>query len=731
MPIGTLLASALLFQRQGGNPFAPPSATIHDAPNRTCDLTNVNVALSVDYPNKTFKGHVVNTLSPLRSGLTEILLHAGADLTITNLTVDGSTTTLRRDGENLLIAVPTTQRGRALRIALDFAASNSKGRSFGGGGGGFHWIVPGASKNPDRVGFWTQGETMFNRQWCPTWDYPNDLTTVDESYTVPADWTAIGNGSLVSEKKSADGKTKTFVWKGTIPQATYLMTAVGGPFDIKKAKWRGVPLWYVVPRGEGKYIDDSFSDTPDMLSFYSDTFGYKYPWAKYAQNAMYDFGGGMENASATTLQEGALTEAKDGFRNMASLNSHELGHQWFGDTVTCRDWGDTFLNESFATVCQMLYFEHSRGENAYLWEVENNQQGYLFEARRFERPVSTKLYNDPEAMFGSGTTYDKGGDLLHTMRRWMGDEAFFAGIGLYLNTYQHTPVNSAQLERAMTDASGLNVTEFVDQWFRKPGHPVLDYGWSYADGTLTIKLKQTQDTSNGTPIYKIPNARFGVVVNGALTMLSTPISGAEETFTAPFAAAPTAVVLDPDHDFLRVANATTPVTMEANVAILRFVKDPAQRTAAMAKLVADGSQASVDAVVAALRADREVDPAFRAPNLLFGRRQGVSANPLAALADLKKPELRAFWMEELEGKNAFRRAEAVVALGDLPSDPATTQAIRARVNDKEYTAVVVNALKVLAAMDKAGNKDVFEKALKIEDKRSLITTEAKRDLAQG
>ena len=498
MPLGTLLTAVLLLQRpRTGNPFTPPGATMHYAPDRTCDLLNLDVTLDVDYPNKTFTGRVVNTLSPLRSGLTEIMLHAGKDLDLKVVTVNGAAATTRRDGENLYVAVPKTKAGRKLIVAIDYSAANSKGRSFGGGGGGFHWIVPGTTGNKDRVGFWTQGETEFNRQWCPTWDYPNDLTTATETYTVPADWTAIGNGKLVSEKKS--GERKTFVWRQDIPQATYLLTAVGGPFDVKRDSWRGTPLWYVVPRGEGKYIDASFSDTPDMLSFYSDMFGYKYPWAKYAQNAMYDFGGGMENASATTLQESALTDGKDGFRAMASLNSHELGHQWFGDTVTCKDWGDTFLNESFATLCQMLYFEHSRGENAYLWEVENNQQGYLFEAQRFERPVSTKLYTDGNDMFGSGTTYDKGGDLLHTVRRFMGDEAFFAGIKLYLDTYQHTPVNSAQLERAMADASGLDVTGFFDQWFRKPGHPVIEYDWSYADGAVTVALKQTQDTSNGTP----------------------------------------------------------------------------------------------------------------------------------------------------------------------------------------------------------------------------------------
>ena len=354
MPFGPLLPAILLtqFQRLQGNPFVPPRASIHYAPDRTCDLTHVSVALDVDYPNKTFTGHVVNTLSPLRSGLTEVMLNAGEALDLKNVTVDGASARFRRDKEDLFVTVPKTVRGRVLKIAMDYAAANSAGRSFGAGGGaggGFHWIVPGNTGNKDRVGFWTQGETESNRQWCPTWDYPNDLTTVDETYTVPADWTAIGNGKLVSEKANPGGKTKTFVWKQEIPQATYLFTAVGGPFDVKKDVWRGVPLWYVVPKGEAKYIDASFGDTPDMLSFYSDTFGYKYPWAKYAQNAMYDFGGGMENASATTLQESALTDGKDGFRSMASLNSHELGHQWFGDTVTCQDWGNIFNNESFAT----------------------------------------------------------------------------------------------------------------------------------------------------------------------------------------------------------------------------------------------------------------------------------------------------------------------------------------------------------------------------------------------
>lgn len=710
MPIGLVLAASLFAQRQGGNPFAPPQATVHYAPDRTCDLQHLSIELDVDYPNRAFTGRAVNTLSPLRSGLTEVLLHADPILNLTKVTLNGAATQSRRDGRNLFVRVPPTKRGDKLVIAIEYNAANSKGRPFGAGGGGFHWIEKGDSNDENRVGFWTQGETEFNSKWVPTWDYPNDMATYDESYTVPADWTAIGNGRLVSEKTSADGKKKTFVWKQELPHSTYLLTAVGGPFDIKKDSWRGVPLWYVVPKGQGKYIDDSFGDTPDMLSFFSDRFGYKYPWAKYAQNAMYDFGGGMENVSATTLGEGSLTEKREGFRNMASLNSHELGHQWFGDTVTCQDWGDIFNNESFATLLQMLYFEHSRGLNAYLWEVENNQRAYLNEARRYKRPIITNLYANGDAMFDSHT-YPKGGDVLHTLRRFMGDEAFFAGLSLYLNTYQHTPVQAAQLERSLEMASGINVEWFFDQWFRKPGHPELSYDWTYADGSVKVTIKQTQDTSAGTPIYRVPNATLGIVVGGTLRRVPFVLDGAEQIVTAPAAEAPTAVVLDPDHDFLRVVSRATPPTEAENVAILKSVADPVQRTSAMSALVTAGTPAAIDAVVAAARADRGIEPALRS---------------LRSLGDLKKPELRGFWLDELQnGKNPQRRAGAVSALAQLPADSATTQTVRSLVNDKEYIPVVVSAIQALEAWDKKANRDVFEKASKIEDRRGRIARAAR------
>ena len=149
-----------------------------------------------------------------------------------------------------------------------------------------------SARTPNREGFWTQGEAEFNSEWVPTWDYPNDMTTSETIVTVPAAWTVISNGELVKNTLSADKKRRTFDWRLTQPHATYLVSLAGGPFDVKLSTWHGVTLRYVVPKGKGRLIDDSFGDTPDMLSFYSDLLGVKYAWPQYAQSTMFDFGGG-------------------------------------------------------------------------------------------------------------------------------------------------------------------------------------------------------------------------------------------------------------------------------------------------------------------------------------------------------------------------------------------------------------------------------------------------------
>jgi aminopeptidase N len=439
---------------------------------------------------------------------------------------------------------------------------------------------------------------------------------------------------------------------------------------------------------------------------------------------MYDFGGGMENVTATILGEGALTEARDGFRRMASLNAHELAHQWFGDLVTCSNWGDVWLNESFATFMESLYMEHSRGPDAYAWEVDGNSRSYFQEARRYRRPLSTRLYPNPDSLFDSHA-YPKGAAVLHTLRRYMGDDAFLAGLRHYLNKHRHSPVESANLRQAMAEATGINVEAFWAQWIEKPGHPVLDYTWTWkpdgpemGPGKILLTVKQIQDTSDGTPIYDI-QTEIGYVRNGLGPegFITAPIriTKAEETFEIPSESQVLTVVLDPNHDFLREIPELHWTAGELPL-IFTAAKSAPIRQEALTRLLAAGppNEATLKMITDQVAADKDREqPAFR---------------NLQQLAALEKPELRSFWLGQLSHANSERQATAVSALAKLPAEPGTIQRLRFLVSDSSPLQVVVNAINALAAWDAAANKDVFEKAKEIKDRRGRIARAAEAAL---
>jgi len=676
-----LLSTASLATAQGGsmgvqNPFSPPGATIHYAPDRQYDLQHLALEMNVDYPNKSVKGRVVNSIAALRDGIHDLKFHSGRDVKIDSVSVNGQEAHFTKVEDGLTVQCGPMKVGAKADVAITFHFAKAPGNDTG-----FHWLEP-TKVQPNKIGFWTNGESVQTRDWVPTWDYPNDFTTSETKTTVPADWSVIGNGVKVSDELSADKSKRTVVWKLNIPHATYLTSVLAGPLDIKHDKWRGVDLWYAVPRGRGHLIDYSFEDTKDMLSFYSDRLGYKYPWPKYAQDCTFEFGGGQENVSATTLGQDFLTDKRSGIHDMDSLNSHELGHQWFGDTVTCKDWGQIWLNESFATFMQMMYFEHSRGTYAYQREIQQNSLDYFDESRRYKRPLVTTLYMNSDVMFDQHT-YPKGGVLIHSLRRMIGDGPFFAGLKSYLEHHQHTPVETSQLMEEMTDVSGTNLAPWFKQWIYSPGHPVIDWSWNYdvAKQAVMVHVKQTQPTADGTPVYDIP-AQVGLL-HGGVKRFPIHLDAADQTFTVPVSEKPDAVVFDPDFDFLREIK-TQPWTAAEWPAILKFAPNCIDRVYALRKIMA-GSPTDQDLrmVLDVLRADQGPFPAFV---------------DTGSLRELDKPFLADFFISELKHEAYERRTEAAQALAKYKT-PAVFAALRGVVDDSQPYAVVAAAINGLAAND--------------------------------
>lgn len=637
----SLLSLAALTVAQ--DPFS--TSAYVTAPTRDFDLQHVALVLAVNAEEHSYKGSSTNTFAALKSN-PHLIIHAGTNLKITGISIDGKSAPFHREGDVVKIDVPSgLKRGAVINVKTAFESSQKQGGLIFDGGG-WHWIQP-TTFQPDRVGFWTQGETQGNRQWCPTWDYPNDFTTSETTTTVPAGWTVVSNGTLVGQ--TSNGSASTWHWQMKQPHATYLLSLVGGPFDIQKDTWRNKPLWYVVPKGQGHLINDSFGDTKDMLDFFSSTVGVEYAWPKYAQNAMIDFGGGMENVSSTTLGAGSLTDKREGFRNMASLNSHELGHQWFGDLATCSTWGDIWLNESFATFMEMIYMEHRRGEGQYDYECQNATEGYLGESRRYLRPLATKHYPNPDSVFDSHA-YPKGGMILHTLRRKLGDELFYAGLKEYLTANRHQPADTFALKRAFYKACGVDLSLFWDQWILSPGHPVFTYSWTYAPAskTLTVEVQQAQEVSKGVPIYDT-DLDIGVISGKTFTNRTVHVNAAKHSFSFTGIDQPTAVLLDPRRNLLREIKHD--FTLEEQIAIATSSPNAAARgTALSAALGMNPNAEQVQTLANLVFADKGAFPVFR---------------DIGRLAAMRNAAWRPNWRSMLSSEDFGRQATAVNALRNL------------------------------------------------------------------
>ena len=229
--------------------------------------------------------------------------------------------------------------------------------------------------------------------------------------------------------------------------------------------------------------------------------------------------------------------------------AHELFHQWFGDLVTCESWSNLPLNESFANYSEYLWMEHRDGTDAADMGGRDELEQYLAEAEYKQEKLIRYHYNNREDMFDSHS-YAKGGRTLHMLRNYVGDDAFFASLKLYLETHKYTSVEIHDLRLAFEEVTGQDLNWFFDQWFLSAGHPELLITDTYSNGAVKLKVVQMQDTAY-TPLYKLP-VKVTTYANGKPQVFNIMIDEATETFTLPVATRPNLVLFDSDYQLLAV-----------------------------------------------------------------------------------------------------------------------------------------------------------------------------------
>jgi len=381
---------------------------------------------------------------------------------------------------------------------------------------GLHFV---AERNGVATQVFTQGECEDSRGWFPCFDAPSDRATTELRVTMPASWQAVAAGDRL--ERVVEGDRASELWRMTAPHPAYLTTLVAGEFVVESDTWDGIPLQYLAVAELAGELLPNLGRTGDVLAFFSELTGFRYPYPKYSQACVANFPyGGMENVSATTLTDTALVDEK-GRRDSTQIGlvAHEAAHQWFGDLLTCRDWSHVWLNEGLATYLAALFTERDRGTDEFRIQMRDMQAAYVEkDVGQNRRPIVHDVYRRPMDLFFSGHVYGGAAVRLHLLRSVLGDPVFFRGLRLYVGRNADRAVVTDDFRAAMEEASGADLDWFFDTWFGQPGFPEIEAGWRYDERRklLLVSVNQLQEIGDGTPgEFRMP-AEIGILDSAGL-----------------------------------------------------------------------------------------------------------------------------------------------------------------------------------------------------------------------
>jgi aminopeptidase N len=670
-----MTASQRLHERCGcgaaRSPFSLAGTERKYERSRPYRIEHLFVDLALDFAAKSVRGRAVLDfvrVAPQASslevdatgfGLGSVRVDDGSGLKPASYSYDGEVIVLR----------DLPERGQ---LRIDYEATPKRG---------LYFLAPDEHVKHRPLQAWTQCQDEDARHFIPCVDKPHMKMTTELSASVPSGFQVLSNGELIGSETRGKGPW-TYRFKLEQPHPSYLLTLVVGHFDVvddraAKLAEREVPIQYLVPVGQAPNAARSLGETPRMLEFFSKRFGTPFPWRRYSQVVVSDFiFGGMENTTATTLYEHVMLDERAALDvTSTDLVAHELAHQWFGDYVTCRDWSQAWLNEGFATFCEHLEREDRLGRDEYDYGVAGDVDTYLSEAAgRYQRPIVCRDYAEPIDLFDRHL-YEKGGLVLHMLRRELTDDVFFEGVRRYLARHAFGIVETNDLMRALEEVSGRSLERFFDQWLYRPGHPELAVKVGYDDGLLSVSIKQGQKTGE-IATFTLPIEIEVVDANGARTRHQKLVSEAQDVITLPLDKRPLSVGFDPEQRVVGKLSFEAPGDMlrhqlaEGSSALLRWTAADAlskKHDPTTVKALRDSLSREDEAWMVRVEAARALGK-IRSDDALAG---------LVAALGTAQPKVRRAVAGAL---GSFKKPEAAKALQDLlrkePSYLVTADAAR-------------------------------------------------------
>ncbi len=607
-----IVAVSLLGILLTGNAFAQTETSgrteIYRATHtKSTELKHTKLKVDFDYAKEQMNGEEWLTASPYFYPSDSLVLDAKAML-IHEVALDrnGSKTPLKYDYKNDVLKVhldKTYNRNQDYTVYIKYTSRPNEVKDKGSAAitdaKGLYFVNAQGKDGEKPTQIWTQGETEASSAWFPTIDKPNQKTTQEIYMTVPDKYVTLSNGLMKSSTKESNG-LRTDHWVMDKKHAPYLFFMGVGEYAVVKDKWRSIPVDYYVEKEYEPYAKQIFGNTPEMMEFFSKKLNYDYPWSKYAQITARDYvSGAMENTTAVLHQESAQQKPGDLIdeNRWEDVISHELFHHWFGDLVTTESWSNLTVNESFANYSEYLWNEHKYGKDFADYTLMKGTEGYFRDPSNISKDLVRFNYHSKEDMF-DGVSYNKGGSILHMLRNYLGDDAFYAGLHDYLKTNEYGTGEATQVRLSLEKVSGKDLNWFFNQWYYSSGHPKISYTTIYEPVKKQVTLTLTQNQAGDA--FQFPLA-VDVYENGKPTRKNVWVNAkSRNMFSFPVAKNPDFVNINADGVLLAdISEAKTP---EQYFMQYSASKEFLSRYKAVENAAANASQAaSLKTLVAALK----------------------------------------------------------------------------------------------------------------------------------
>ncbi len=684
--------------------FSQNTTTYKSEREKTHDLVHTKLKVDFNFDDKTMNGEAWITAKPHFYTTYKITLDANS-MIIKEVSLNNKKLPFNYNDFDLSIELPKTyQKDEEFTIYIKYTARPEKAKdriteTITDKKGLYFINADGIDKNkPTQI--WTQGETEANSIWFPTIDAPNQKTSQEIYITVPNKYKTLSNGTLVNQTNV--GNNRTDYWKFDQKHAPYLVFMAVGEFEIIKDSYKNIPVNYYVEKEYASNAKDIFGLTPEMIGFFSEKLGVEYPWEAYNQIVVRDYvSGAMENTTAVVHGEQAYQKPGQLIDENVQENTiaHEIMHHWFGNLVTSESWSNLTLNESFANYGEYLWQEYKYGKVAkemhYFEQLEAYKNG-----QNDAKSLVRYQYDDQEELFDL-VSYNKGGAILHNLRTYLGDEAFFLGLKQYLTQYKYQDVEVSQLRLVFEELTGKDLNWFFNQWYFGANHPNIEISYDYntLQKTVTVNIIQLQGET-----FQFPFA-IDIFEGTKRTRHNVFVEGNDASFTFTYNKQPNLIQVNADN--VLICKIYENKILSDYIFQLKNADNYAHRREALLEVVKkQEDKDAFNAVVAALN-----DESFKIRQLALQNIDLINKNT-------KKDAISKIMKMANNDSKTIVQAEALNTLGKL-TDPELKSVFAKALESKSYSVLG----KALVSMYYIDKPTALKKSKELPDEvRKILAT---------